>query len=182
VLRVTRQAADPAGEIASLIHDSFAASEGPAEGARVGRLAAALLAGPAPAAEAFLAREGDALVGVVLFSPLAFSDDPRRVLLLSPMAVATGRQGEGIGQRLLGQALARLDAEGVDAVLTYGDPAFYGRLGFRPLDQRETAPPFPLSMPQGWLGRPPGGEASGALPPMRGTSRCAAPLSDPALW
>ena len=89
MLRVTRQAADPAGEIASLIHDSFAASEGPAEGARVGRLAAALLAGPAPPAKAFLAREGDALVGAVLFSPLAFSDDPRRVLLLSPMAVAT---------------------------------------------------------------------------------------------
>ena len=68
-------------------------------------------------------------------------------------------------------ALATLDAEGIDAVLTYGDPAFYGRLGFRPLDPRETAPPFPLSMPQGWLGRLPGGEASGALPPLRGTSR-----------
>lgn len=67
-------------------------------------------------------------------------------------------------------------------MLTYGDPAFYGRLGFRPLDPRETAPPFPLSMPQGWLGRLPGGEASGALPPLRGTSRCAAPLADPALW
>ena len=63
--------------------------------------------------------------------------------------------------------------------MTYGDPAYYGRVGFHPAPEAEARPPLPLSMPQGWLWQ----ALDGSDPrPLAGPSHCVAALRDPGLW
>lgn len=179
-MQIQSRAAHRADDISALFTEVFSASEGPEEGRLVGTLAASLIADtPADDLAVFAAVEGDTILGAVLFSRLRFADDPRKVLLLSPMAVATDRQGSGIGQTLIRHALADLAVKGVDAVVTYGDPAFYGRVGFRPVTADEVPPPLPLSRPEGWIAQALDG---GRLAPFKGPSACVAALHDPALW
>lgn len=89
---------------------------------------------------ALVAREGDALVGSVrLWEVEAVGG--RGLLLLGPLAVAPGRQGEGIGRALMRRALNRVTAEGYGAVLLVGDASYYGRFGF------SVAPTHRLELP-----------------------------------
>lgn len=118
-------------------------------------------------------------IGVAIFSRLTYADDPRSVFILSPMAVATDRQGKGVGQALLNHALSVLSDTGVAVAITYGDPAFYGKVGFLPLDEATAAPPLPLSFPTGWIGQSLTDER---LYPLQGTCTCVAALNDPAIW
>lgn len=167
-------------EIVELFTATFTASEGAGEGALVGDLARRLLGTTAEGdLFVFTAREAGAVVGAVVFSRLSYDADERTVFLLSPVAVATDRQREGIGQRLIGQGLSALRQAGVDVAVTYGDPAYYSRVGFVPITEAAARPPFPLSRPEGWLGRSLTGEA---LAPLAGTARCVAAFDDPALW
>ena len=164
----------------ALFADTFTASEGAEEGAMVGGLVRGLLATtPEGERRVFVAHEGGLPLAAALFTRLHFADPAPVVFLLSPMAVATARQGQGLGQALLRKALADLRAEGAEAAITYGDPAFYGRVGFHPLTVDQAPPPQPLSLPQGWIGE----SLTGApLPALRGPSRCAPALDDPAFW
>lgn len=50
--------------------------------------------------------------------------------LIGPLAVLPSRHRQGIGTALMAEALRRLRATSRGAVLV-GDPAYYGRLGFR---------------------------------------------------
>jgi predicted N-acetyltransferase YhbS len=177
---VTSTWGDRADEIVALFTATFTASEGAEEGRVIGALAGELL-GTTPADElrVFLALDAGTVIGAIVFTPLVFRDDPRRVALLSPVAVATGRQGQGVGQALIAQGLDRLRAEGVDIAMTYGAPAFYGKVGFRPVTGDMASPPFPLTQPHGWLAQPLSGQP---LTPLQGPSRCAPALSDPAFW
>ena len=50
--------------------------------------------------------------------------------LIGPLAVLPSRHGQGIGTALMAEALRRLRATGRGAALV-GDPAYYGRFGFR---------------------------------------------------
>lgn len=167
-------------DFAALVTAVFSASEGAAEGAVVGGLVRDLLATtPAADIRVFCATEAGETLGGVIFTRLDFPEDPHRVLLLSPMAVATAAQGQGVGLALLRHALAALRAEGWDVALTYGDPAFYGRAGFAQITEAQARAPLPLSMPQGWLGR---SLDAGAIPALRGRSRCVAALDRAELW
>lgn len=167
-------------EIATLFAETFTASEGAEEGRLIGALARNLLATtPAPDLAVFTAEEAGAIQGCIVFTRLAFAEDPRAVWLLSPVAVATDRQGRGIGQALLRHGLDTLRDRGADMAVTYGDPAFYGKVGFRPVGVDAVPPPQPLSMPQGWLAQ---ALTGGALAPFQGPSRCAPALDDPAYW
>jgi len=56
------------------------------------------------------------------------------VLTLGPVAVRPDLQGRGIGSALIRHTLARLPAD-CRAVVLYGDPAYYGRFGFRPASE-----------------------------------------------
>jgi putative acetyltransferase len=77
---------------------------------------------------------GKTVVGHVLFSPVRL--EPRAAGLtavgLAPIAVLPEYQCRGIGTWLAVSGLERLRAEGVDAVVVVGNPAFYRRLGFQP--------------------------------------------------
>jgi putative acetyltransferase len=75
------------------------------------------------------------VVGHIAFSRLHMDGAMVRASALAPMAVRPSHQRRGIGTRLVHEARARLAAMGEDIVLVLGEPAFYGRFGFR----RETA-------------------------------------------
>lgn len=169
-----------ADEIAALFEATFTASEGAGEGALIGALVRAMFADvPEDGIAVFSAVEDGRIVGAVVFTAMDYPQDSRRVMILSPMAVATARQGEGIGQRLIRHGLEDLGRRGVDVVLTYGDPAFYGRVGFKVITGDDARPPLSLQQPEGWLGQ---ALAGGAFVPLRGPSQCVAPLSRPELW
>ena len=171
----SRQAA-----LVALFQEVFSASEGAEEGAAIGAFVARLLnETPAQDLRVFTALDGGRPVGCICFSRLDYPEDPRRVMLLSPVAVATAAQGRGVGQALIRHGLEALRAEGVDVAITYGDPAFYGKVGFHPITEAEARPPMPLSQPQGWIGQ----ALTGAeLTPLRGPSHCVTALNDPGLW
>ena len=169
---ITTDSAGREAEIAAFFGATFTASEGPQEGAVLERLVLRLMA-ETPKADLRFFEEG-ALAGAIFFSRMVYGGDPRDVFLLSPVAVATARQGQGVGQRLLRHGLKAL---GADVVLTYGDPAYYSRVGFRPIGV-ETAPaPFPLQFPEGWQAH-----AAGEIAPLQGLPRCAPAFDDPGLW
>jgi predicted N-acetyltransferase YhbS len=114
-----------------------------------------------------------------LFSRLIYTGYKRTVFVLGPVAVATDRQNQGIGQRLISHGIEVLRQEGVELAVTYGDPTFYGRVGFKVISQDNVPAPFPLQLPEGWLGQ----SLNGApLTPLRGPSRCVPAFNDPAFW
>lgn len=182
-----RNGRDPA--IVDLFRETFAASEGAAEGESIGALVRDLLVGTAPEDLRVFTAEAEGLTpaaipaaipaAVAIFTRLSYPQDDRTVFLLSPFAVATARQGRGIGPELLVQALDALRTGGVDVVVTYGDPAFYGKVGFAPISQDIAQPPLPLSRPEGWLGYWPG---AGEIAPLAGPSTCVTALRDPRHW
>lgn len=167
-------------DIVALFGDSFTAAEGPLEGALIAGLVDQLLHDtPDGDLHVFLACEGEAIIGGAIFSRMRYDRDPRRVFILSPMAVAPGRQGQGVGQALLRHALAALRAQGVDVALTYGDPAFYGRVGFAQITVAQAAAPFALQQPEGWLGQ---SLTEAPFAPLEGAAHCVEALRKPDLW
>ena len=167
-------------EIADMVAATFTDSEGAEEGALIGGLVRRLLtATPEEDLFVFTGRADGAIVAAAIFSRLTYAEDARAVFILSPMAVATDRQGEGLGRELLRHALGALREAGVDIAVTYGDPAFYGQVGFRPLTEEIAPPPLPLSQPEGWIGQ---SLTGAALTPLRGPCTCVTALDVPALW
>lgn len=165
--------------IAGVFRDSFAASEGAEEGALIADLAARLMREtPGPDLRVVSAWTGGAPVAAILFTRLAYAD-ARAVFLLSPVAVAPEWQGRGIGQGIIAHGLDLLRADGADIAVTYGDPAFYGRVGFRPVTQTEVPAPHALQYPEGWQAR---SLTGGPLEPLPGPASCAPAFDDPALW
>lgn len=171
--------ADDAPAVIELFRATFSDSDGPDEGEMVSGIARALIAISGPGdVYGFVATDGGVLAGAVFFSRLRFGQ-PVEAFILSPVAVRTDRQGQGTGQALIRHGLQALRERGVALVLTYGDPAFYARVGFRPLSTDMVPAPFALSQPQGWLGQP---LVGGAVNPLEGPCRCVSALADPACW
>ncbi|MEM1368308.1 MAG: GNAT family N-acetyltransferase, partial [Cyanobacteria bacterium P01_H01_bin.15] len=98
---------------------------------------------------------------------------------LSPVAVCTDCQGQGIGQSLIKCGLQELKKNGVKFVTTYGDPAFYSKVGFEQISQLAIASPHPLSQPQGWLGQSLAAEPIRNIP---GRCTCVKALDNPEYW
>lgn len=171
---------DPKGAIAALFRATFAASEGASEGALIGNLVARMIATvPATDLRMYVAGDAGRPIAAVLFSRMTYSQGPRTVFILSPMAVETAQQGKGVGQGLLTYALSDLRQSGVDVALTYGDVRFYAKVGFCQIPATTAHPPLPLSFPQGWLGQ---SLTDRPLDPLQGPAGCVAPLDDPAFW
>ena len=87
-----------------------------------------------------VARDGPAVVGHVMLSRMRVEGDGRtfRALGLGPVAVAPGRQRQGIGTALIDEALERARQVGEEFVFVVGEPGYYRRFGFAV----ETAEPF----------------------------------------
>lgn len=82
---------------------------------------------------ALVAIEGDVVVGHVMLTRTTIDTEsgPREILLLAPLAVERTHRRRGLGARLTQEVLARARAAGHDAVALVGNPAYYGRFGFR---------------------------------------------------
>lgn len=159
---------------------AFAASDGADEGRLVGTLARGLLTRVEQADLRVQATwDGDVATGCIIWTRLRFATEGPVVYLLSPVAVAPGHQGQGLGQELIRRGLDAHRGEGVAMAVTYGSPDYYGRVGFRPVAPSDVAPPHPLSQPEGWLAC--SLDAAAPTSP-RGASRCVGPLDDPAYW
>ena len=179
-LQVLPDPTSRADQIAQLFKDSFTDSEGAEEGAVIHDLARDLLTTtPKDDLRVFVAEADGTLRGCVISTRLRFAKDPRTAFLLSPMAVATTSQGQGIGQALIRHALEVLQAEGVDVAVTYGDPRFYGRVGFEPVTTDTVPAPLPLNMPEGWIAQ---SLTDAPLTPLVGPSLCAPALDRPDIW
>jgi putative acetyltransferase len=77
---------------------------------------------------------GGSIIGSVVLTR-GWLDAPRSlvdVLVLSPLAVAATRRGEGIGSALVRHGLAAVESRGEPLVFLEGAPSFYQRLGFQP--------------------------------------------------
>ena len=75
-----------------------------------------------------VAESGGTILGHVALSPLA-ADGP--AFALAPLAVHPALRGRGIGTALIGAALRGLQDH---SIVVQGDPAYYTRFGFRPVD------------------------------------------------
>ena len=79
---------------------------------------------------ALVAAGKDAILGQVAFSP-AQAGGEAGWLALGPVAVAPSWQRRGVGHALITEGLAQARAAGARGVVLIGDPAYYGRFGFR---------------------------------------------------
>ncbi|MCR9108216.1 N-acetyltransferase [Marivita sp. XM-24bin2] len=166
--------------IADLFRNTFTDSEGVEEGNLIHDLARALLeTTPPDDLRVYIAEEAGFLCGCVVFTRLRFDDDPRRAFILSPMAVATVHQRKGVGQSLLQNALEDLRKEGVDVIVTYGDPKYYRQVGFHPVTVETVPAPLPLSMPGGWIAQ---SLTDAPLTRLNGPSVCVPALNRPDVW
>ena len=166
-------------EVIRLFSSVFTASEGEKEGAMLGHLTeqlSSLL--DDESVLGFAAYEDDTLVGAIFFSRLMF-ETSTQAFMLSPVAVATERQGQGIGQKLIQFGLNALKERSVEVAITYGDPAYYSKVGFEPLSEKLIQAPVKLSMPFGWQGQSLNGQP---IPVMADRPTCVEPFKDPAYW
>ena len=87
-----------------------------------------------PDTSAFVAELEGTVVGHVRLTWCWIDAEERLVdaLVLSPLSVAPEHQRRGIGAALVAHAVQRAEELGAPAVFLEGDPAYYGRIGFRP--------------------------------------------------
>ncbi|QDT69539.1 hypothetical protein MalM25_24780 [Planctomycetes bacterium MalM25] len=147
----------------------------------VAKLAVELLDETGPRATLNLVAESTGeLVGHVAFSPVAFAaSEGLSGYLLAPLGVRPDHQMRRVGTQIVEEGINRLRGQGVDVLLVYGDPAYYGRFGFTDKNSNRFVPPYELEQPFGWLTLP---LREDRLPkgPMR--LSCVEPLCDPGLW
>jgi putative acetyltransferase len=116
-----------------------------------------------------VALAGDEVVGHVLFSPLIIEPGPLAwpVCLLGPLAVKPAHQNQGIGSDLVLHGLDAVQATECSAVFLVGDPAYYGRFGFRPAQAFGVTSAAPLDNRNAFQSRtsraPPAGRRSSTL-------------------
>ncbi len=165
--------------IKTLFCQTFTDSEGEAEGQLIGQLASDLIEQTHnDDLFIYIAAEGEAVVGAILFTRLHYPCGTP-VFVMAPVAVATSYHGRGIGQALIAFGLQEIKAQGVEVAVTYGDPNFYHKTGFVPVDTQTIAAPYSLQFPHGWQAQSLTGEA---LPVLKGPVTCVEAFCDPQFW
>jgi len=165
--------------IEDLVASVFTESDGEEEGARVGTLAGGLMATTAPDdLVGFVAVDGEEIIAAIFFSRLHFPDGSG-VFLLSPVAVRTAYQGREVGQAVIARGLQEMKERGVRTVVTYGDPAFYAKVGFEPVSVETIPSPFKLSQPEGWLAQ---SLTQDPIEPLPGPGSCVEAFQKRSYW
>jgi putative acetyltransferase len=166
-------------DVANLFTSVFSSSEGEHEGRLIGNLASGLAARTDNQEIICIGAYAEGtLIGAIFFSRLQF-DEPIEAYMLAPVAISTAYQGRGIGQALIRFGLDELKNRSATLALTYGDPAFYAKVGFQALSENVIQAPLPLSMPEGWLGQPLSGEA---IPILKSRPACVQEFDNSAFW
>lgn len=166
-------------EITQLFIKTFTDSEGESEGKLVGKLVHDIMTNTAPSdLYGYTATEDGQIIGSVLFTRIKFQRDIC-AFILSPVAIDTDFQGNGVGQSLIRYGISYLEKNNVSIIVTYGDPAFYSKFGFKQISEKTIKPPFRLSFPEGWLALSVSGEQ---ITPIPGTLSCVPAFNNPELW
>ncbi len=166
-------------EVAGLFTSVFSSSEGEKEGTLIGNLSLELASNIDNEERiCFGVYENESLICSIFFTRLQFND-PIQVYMLSPVAVRTEHQGKGIGQALINYGLDELKKRSASVVVTYGDPSFYSKVGFKVLPENVIQAPLKLSMPFGWLGQSLTGKP---IPIIHERPACVEEFNDPVYW
>jgi len=86
---------------------------------------------------AFVAMVGEKLVGNILYTKseiISEDGEKHEVLTFGPVSVLPAYQRKGIGSALIKHTKQIATDMGYPAILIYGDPAYYSRVGFSPAE------------------------------------------------
>lgn len=92
----------------------------------------------------FVAEQDGEIIGNIMYTRAKIVCDhglEESVLSFGPLSVLPLWQGKGVGSALVRHSLSRAAELGFQAVLIYGDPAFYARLGFLPAETFDIGTP-----------------------------------------
>ena len=169
---------DDREEIVELFQKTFRQSEGDVEGDLLAALTNDLSDRLGSESVSCLgAFESNQLIAAAFLTDLSF-EHGFKVKMLAPVAVRTEYQRNGVGQKLILNAMDSVQAKGVDLIVTYGDPNYYSKVGFQSLSEQNVPAPMPLSMPIGWLGK----TLNRPIPSDLTTPKCVEPFSNQKLW
>ena len=133
-----------------------------------------------PSIKSLVAEVDNQVIGYVSYSPIFLkSDSSISGYILAPLAVSPEHQKRGVGSNLISAGIDMLTKDGVGVLLVYGDPAYYGRFGFKEEIGQSFVPPYPLEYPFGWTGMMLNGTV---VPEEPIRFDCVAALSKPELW
>lgn len=133
-----------------------------------------------PRTISLIAESDDSVVGHIAFSPVRVpNDETCQAYILAPLAVQSDHQQSGIGSRLVEYGMQQLSTMGVNVVFVYGDPNYYGRLGFTVDAAHNYTPPCSLQYPSGWQAKV---LKACAIEKEPVEIQCIASLADPKLW
>lgn len=78
-----------------------------------------------------VAEDHGEIVGYAAYSPVSIDGNLSGWFGLGPVAVSKRLQRQGIGKALIEAGIKRLEITGARGCVVLGDPAYYGRFGFR---------------------------------------------------
>jgi putative acetyltransferase len=166
-------------EVTKLFTDVFTDSEGRSEGELIGNLVFELQETTEPKnIFGFIARDSQIPIGCIFFTRLEF-ENHINAFILSPIAVATQYQKQGIGQKLITFGINYLKKNNVKLLFTYGDPNYYSKVGFQYITESIAKAPLKLTHPEGWLAQ---SLVSENIEPISGKSICVSALNSQQYW
>jgi putative acetyltransferase len=137
--------------VRELFYETFAHSEGADEGRIISDLASELARQMSQSHTLFygLSDTNDALIAGAFTSSLT-NDREINAKIMAPVAVHPDAQGHGLSRQLIEQIIDT-ESKYSDLLVTYGDPNFYRRFGFRTISTAVVKPPYEIEYPEGWL-------------------------------
>ena len=133
-----------------------------------------------PSIKSLVAEVDNQVIGYVSYSPIFLkSDTGISGYILAPLAVSPEHQKQGVGSNLINAGIDMLTKDGVGVLLVYGDPAYYGKFGFKEEIGHSFVPPYTLQYPFGWTGMM---LNETPVPKQPIQFECVAALSKPDLW
>ena len=133
-----------------------------------------------PSIKSLVAEVDNQVIGYVSYSPIFLkSVSSIAGYILAPLAVSPEHQKQGVGSNLINAGIDMLTKDDVGVLLVYGDPAYYGRFGFKEEIGQSFVPPYALQYPFGWTGMM---LNEIAVPEQPIKFECVSALSKPDLW
>ena len=133
-----------------------------------------------PSIKSLVAEVNNQVIGYVSYSPIYLKSDTNITgYILAPLAVSPEHQKQGVGSNLINAGIDMLTKDGAGVLLVYGDPAYYGRFGFKEEIGRSFVPPYTLQYPFGWSGMM---LNDTTVPKHSIQFQCVSALSKPDLW
>ncbi|MBX2848456.1 MAG: N-acetyltransferase [Acidiferrobacterales bacterium] len=121
------------------------------ENQQVGNLAISLLDNQSQEDTfALIAEYRKEITGHIAFSKLTANLKDWTGFILSPLAVGSKFQRQGVGSKLIHEGIKILKEKSVNHVFVYGDPAYYGKFSFKTDQAALFVPPYKLEYPFGW--------------------------------